>query len=135
MATMLPDAVERERETMLEDSIELLRHRGYDRFAAHELPGYREPAPVTIPILNIQMRPDLFASHEGMRPFMAIVEPSTGLGEEACGRRWQAMQSWAQAHNADIMVFVHPEDETRAIQIASFWHLDPSIIEPLPRRH
>lgn len=135
MTMMLPDAIERERESMLEDTIELLRGRGYDRFAVHDLPGYREPAPVTIPILNIQMRPDLFASHERMRPFVAIVEPSTGLGEEACGRRWQALQSWAQAHNADLLVFVHPEDETRATQIANLWHLDPSIVERLPRRH
>jgi hypothetical protein len=132
---MLPDAIEREREVMLEDSIEWLRARGYDRFAAHDLPGYREPAPVTIPILNVQMRPDLFASHDGMQPFVATVEPSTSLGEESCGRRWQALQSWAQTHGAELVVFVHPEDEVRATWIADHWHLDRAIIAPLPRRH
>ena len=66
---------------------------------------------------------------------LVVVEPSTDLGEEACGRRWQALQAWASGHDAEVVVFVHPEDENRAATIANHWHLDPRMVEALPRSH
>lgn len=135
MQTMLPDAVEREREAMLEDSMTLLRTRGYEHFDVHELPGFKEPRALTIPVLNVPMRPDIYATNAGGAAALIVVEPSTGLGEEACGRRWQALMAWAEQHDTPVHVFVHPEDENRATSIAHFWHIDPSRIEALPRTH
>ena len=135
MTTMLSDAIELEREAMLENSMSKLRGEGYDRFSVHELPGYDEPPPLTIPVLNVQMRPDVYATHGRLPPSLAVVEPSTDLGEEACGRRWQALQAWAEAHAARLHVYVHPEDEARAQAIAAHWHLDTHLIEPLSRAH
>ncbi|MDX5333709.1 MAG: hypothetical protein LPK58_06650 [Gammaproteobacteria bacterium] len=135
MTTMLPDAIERERETMLQDTMSLLKTRGYGHFDVHELPGFAEPREVTIPVLNVHMRPDIHARDDQGHELLAVIEPSTDLGEEACGRRWQMLESWAQGHNAEVHVFVHPEDERRAGEIARLWHLDTSMIEPLPRTH
>lgn len=135
MTTMLSDAIEREREAMLEESLTRLRREGYERFGVHELPGYTEPPQLTIPVLNVQMRPDIYATRDDLPPALAVVEPTTDLGEELCGRRWQALQAWAQAHAACLHVYVHPEDEDRALAIAAHWHLDRALIEPLPRTH
>ena len=135
MATMLPDAIEQERETMLHDTMEVLKLRGFSHFSAHDLPGFDEPREVTIPVLNVHMRPDIWARDDAGHHLLAMVEPSTDLGEETCGRRWQMLQSWADGHGAELHVFVHPEDEARAAEIARFWHLDHAMIEPVPRRH
>lgn len=135
MATMLPDAIERERETMLQDTMDLLKSRGFAHFAVHDLPGFSEPRELTIPVLNVHLRPDILATDDQGRTMLAMIEPSTDLGEESCGRRWQMIESWAQGHNADLHVFVHPEDERRAIDIAQAWHLGDGIVETLPRTH
>ena len=135
MATMLPDAIERERETMLQDTMDVLKSRGFGHFDVRELPGFNEPKEVTIPVLNVHMRPDIFATDDQGRTMLVMVEPSTDLGEESCGRRWQMLETWAQGHNADLHVFVHPEDERRAGEIARQWHLNDDIIETLPRAH
>lgn len=134
MTTMLPDAVEREREAMLEASLAELRRRGYDRFEALELPGHTESRALTIPVLNLRMRPDIYATGTGRAPFIALVEPSSDLGEESCGRRWQAFADWARRRGAAFQVFVHPEDRPRAAAIARHWHLDAAtLITDLPR--
>ncbi|HDP88734.1 MAG TPA: hypothetical protein ENN42_02080, partial [Thioalkalivibrio sp.] len=122
-------------ETMLQDTMALLKSRGFGRFDVHELPGFDEPREVTIPVLNVHMRPDIWASDDQGHVVLAMVSPSTDLGEEACGRRWQMLESWAQGHNAEVHVFVHPEDERRASDIARLWHLEGNIVETLPRTH
>ncbi|WP_018953557.1 hypothetical protein [Thioalkalivibrio sulfidiphilus] len=133
MTTMLPDAIERERETLLEASLNLLRRQGFEQFEAHELPGHPQPEPVTVPVLNIHITPDLRAFHPEQGTLLGVVEPETDLGEEACGRRWQGLAAWAEKHHARLQVFVHEEDKTRARDIARHWHLDEAIIQPVPR--
>jgi hypothetical protein len=134
MTSMLPDAIERERETLLETTMALLKREGYERFQALEMPGYPSPEPLTIPVLNVRMRPDLVAEHDGQGVLLGVVEPETDLGEEACGRRWQGLAAWAERHGAQLQVFVHQEDQTRAREIARHWHLDEGLIRPVPRR-
>lgn len=129
---MLPDAVEREREVMLEDSMALLRGRGYERFEALALPGCAEPRPLTIPVLNVRMRPDVYATGAELPPFLALVEASSDLGEESGGRRWQALADWARRHGAASQVYVHPEDRGRAADIARHWHLDEATLNCRP---
>lgn len=133
MTTMLPDAIERERESLMEASMGLLRKRGYEQFEAHELPGHPEPAPVTVPVLNIHITPDLRAVHATEGTLLGVVEPESDLGEEACGRRWQGLAAWADQHQAQVQVFVHEEDKTRARDIARHWHLDEAMIQTVPR--
>lgn len=133
MTSMLPDAIEREREALLEASMALLRREGFEHFEALELPGHAQPEPLTIPVLNVRMRPDLRAVHDD-DVLLGVVEPESDLGEEACGRRWQALAAWADAHKARIRVFVHEEDKTRAQAIARHWHLDEGLIQPVSRR-
>lgn len=135
MMMMLPDAVERERENMLHDSMNVLKNRGFSHFDVRELPGFEEPRSLQIPVLNIPMKPDIYATSLRGDTALIVVEPSTDLGEEACGRRWQALMAWASAHHAQVHVFVHPEDQHRAADIAQFWHLDPELVEALPRVH
>ncbi len=135
MATMLPDAIERERETMLHDTMDVLKSRGFGHFDVHDLPGFSEPRELTIPVLNVHLRPDILATDDQGHTLLAMVEPSTDLGEESCGRRWQMIENWAQGHNAELHVFVHPEDENRAAAIARAWHLSDEIVETLPRMH
>ncbi|MEJ2059192.1 MAG: hypothetical protein P8Y64_01720 [Gammaproteobacteria bacterium] len=134
--TMLPDAVEHERETMMESAIDMLKARGYRHFSAHELPGFEEPGRVTIRVLNVPMTPDIFADGvAGLQPLLAVVETATDLGEELPGRRWQAFAEWAEAHGARLKVYVHPDDLARARTVADHWHLDPGLVEALPTRH
>ena len=134
MTSMLPDAIQRERETLLESVIGRLRREGFDGFEALELPGYPEPEPLTIPVLNVRMRPDVRAEHPSEGLLLGVVEPETDLGEEACGRRWQGLAAWAERHEASLRVFVHEEDQARARDIARHWHLDEGFVHPVPRR-
>jgi hypothetical protein len=132
MTSMLPDAIERERETLLENVIGRLRREGFDGFEALELPGYPEPESLTIPVLNVRMRPDVRAEHPSEGLPLGVVEPD--LGEEACGRRWQGLAAWAERHEARLQVFVHQENQARARDIAGHWHLDEGIVHPVLRR-
>lgn len=134
--SMLPDAIQREREVMLKDGVETLRQMGNVEFAVHDLAGFREPDELAIPILNVHMQPDIVARRPGMPgATLALVEPSSDLGEESCGRRWQAFETWAHEHDAQVVVFVHPEDQTRAQEIARYWHVPAEHIMSLPRVH
>jgi hypothetical protein len=133
MMSMLPDAIEREREALLEASMRILSQQGFERFEARELPGYDDPEPLAIPVLNIHLTPDLRAVHASGDLILGVVEPESDLGEEACGRRWQGLMAWAERHDARFNVFVHQENRVRAQDIARHWHLAETIIQPVPR--
>lgn len=132
----LPDAIQRERETLLHDAVELMKTQGYRDLAVQDLDGYQDPLEVLIPILNVHMQPDIIAhNQEGDDTLLGLVEVSTDLGEELCGRRWQAFDAWARNHHGMIRVFVHPEDLPRATEIAHYWHLQPDFLVPVERLH
>ena len=134
--SMLPDAIQQERENMLRSGVQTLKSMGNAEFAVHDLAGFPEPDELTIPILNTHLQPDIQATKPGggAAP-LALVEVSSDLGEEACGRRWQALAAWAQQHDAQVMVFVHPEDQARAEEIARSWHVPIAHLMSLPRLH
>ncbi|MDR3390847.1 MAG: hypothetical protein P4L77_03845 [Sulfuriferula sp.] len=132
----LPNAVQRERESLLSDAIGILETQGFQSFAVQDLAGYQEPAELVIPVLNVHMRPDIFAMDmDGDERLLGVVEVSTDLGEESCGRRWQAFNAWAHDHHTQMQVFVHPEDLARATEIAAQWHLEPDFFVPVKRSH
>jgi|GEM_PF-1177931 len=132
---MRPDAIEQEREAMARNALEVLAGRGIGDFRVELVEGYENPEPVTVPVLDVPMTADIHAQDDSQAPILAVVEPSTDLGEALCGRRWQALHAWLEQHGGQLLVFVHPEDAERAREIARHWHLDPSLVEPLPRRH
>lgn len=132
----LPDAVQREREALLRDAVGILKIHGYQPLAVQDLAGYKEPDEIIIPVLNVPMKPDIMASNwekDGL--MLGVVVVSTDLGEESCGRRWQAFSAWAQNHNTDMQVFVHQEDIDRATAIAEHWHLSPELLISVQRTH
>jgi hypothetical protein len=87
----LPTAVQREREALLSDAVSILKNEGYQPMAVQDLAGFQEPEELVIPILNVHMRPDIIASGKpDDESIVGVVEVSTDLGEESCGRRWQA---------------------------------------------
>ncbi|BBP00985.1 hypothetical protein [Sulfuriferula nivalis] len=132
----LPNAVQHEREALLSDAVGILKTHGYKSVAAQDLAGYQEPDELLIPVLNVHMRPDIFASSEmedGM--ILGVVEVSTDLGEESCGRRWQAFNAWANDHHTRMQVYVHPEDLNRATEIAKHWHMVPDFLVSVKRTH
>lgn len=132
----LPNAVQREREALLSDAVGILKTQGYQALAVQDLAGYKEPDELLIPVLNIHMRPDILAANQEKDGLMlGVVEVSTDLGEESCGRRWQAFSAWANDHNMRMQVFVHPEDLRRATEIAEYWHMTPDFFVPVRRTH
>lgn len=132
----LPTAVQREREALLNDAVSILKNEGYQPMAVQDLAGFQEPEELVIPILNVHMRPDIIASGKpDDESIVGVVEVSTDLGEESCGRRWQAFNAWAQEHHSHMQVFVHPEDLRRATEIAEYWHLEPNFFVPVMRTH
>ena len=125
----LPGAVQREREALLESSARFLKERGLPRLRIHDLAGYEEPPDHLIPVLNVAMRADLEATDTGGAcRTLGLVEVASDLGDEACGRRWQALGRWAEDHRAELLVFVSAEHTARARAIARAWHLDPGLI-------
>lgn len=135
MHTMLPEAVARERDSLAQAAIGSLREAGYKHFQANELAGYAEPEPQLIPVLNVPMTPDIIARKDDPKDFViGCVEVSSDLGEELCGRRWQAFERWIEWHGGRLEVFVHAEDVERAKHIARHWQLSPDSIYPVPRR-
>lgn len=132
----LPAAIQREREALLSDAVELMKRQGFHDLAVQDLGGYKDPAELLIPILNVHMQPDIVATNQdGDDQLLGLVEVSTDLGEELCGRRWQAFDAWAKHHHGMMRVFVHPEDLARAEEIARLWHLQPDFLIPLERKH
>lgn len=136
MLTMLPDAILREREAMLNRTIEALDGEGYEVDRAHDLAGLPETDELLIHVLNVHLRPDIHARCAGRQPLNAFVEVSTALTHDDCGRRWQALAAWCATHGAAMHVFVHPEDERLARELAKHWQIDPVVIRTLARgRH
>ncbi|WP_413437899.1 hypothetical protein ACFDAU_15995 [Sulfuriferula sp. GW1] len=134
--SMLPDAIQLERINMLKSGIETLKTMGNDEFAVQDLAGFREPDELIVPVLNTHVQPDIQAKQPDTgSETLAVVEVSSDLGDESCGRRWQALEAWALLHDAQMMVFVHPEDQTRALGIARAWHVPDDYIVTLPRLH
>lgn len=130
----LPDAIMREREAMLMQAAEVLLQDGHTGIHLNDTEGYPEPEIRTINVLNIHLQPDLealFPNQAG--PTIASIEVSSDLGEESCGRRWQALNSWAKDHEGRYRIFIHPEDQQRAREIARIWQLDENLLEPLFR--
>ncbi len=125
----LPGAVQREREGLLKNSARFLKERGLPSLRVHDLAGYEEPPDHLIPVLNVAMRADLEATDtSGACRTLGLVEVASNLGDEACGRRWQALWRWAEDHRAELLVFVGEEYSARARAIARAWHLDPRLI-------
>lgn len=132
MLITLPDAVARERERLIEASLRQLQREGLTEFSVHAMGGYQEPERLTIPVLNVPMTPDILSHRSGDAvPVVACVEVSSDLGEDQCGRRWQGLAAWADAHQGRFRVFVHAEDQPRARDIAVLWHLDPACLQPI----
>ncbi|MGA7801948.1 MAG: hypothetical protein WCC36_14165 [Gammaproteobacteria bacterium] len=132
--SMLPDAVLQERKALLDQGLEKLREQGFRNMRAHDVPGCEEPEELLIPVLNVHARPDITAEPaDGNGAALAVVEVSSGLGEESCGRRWQVLAHWAQEHGGTFRIFVHPEDQQRAQAIAEQWHLPVELVTSLAR--
>ena len=132
--SMLPDAVIKERQALLDQGLEMLREQGFRNMRAHDVPGCEEPEELLIPILNVHARPDITAEPAaGDGAALAVVEVSSGLGEESCGRRWQVLARWAEEHGGTFLIFVHPEDAQRAQAIAEHWHLPAELVTSLTR--
>lgn len=130
----IPQAIQQEREALLKSGARYLRSRGQLALYIRDLAGFEEPPEHLIPVLNIPMRADLEAvDTEGSHCTLGVVEVASDLGEEACGRRWQALGRWAEDHRAELLVFVHTENSERARAIARAWHLDPHLIVEVPR--
>ena len=125
----LPRAIQQEREALLKNSARFLEERGLQTLRIHDLAGYEEPPEHLIPVLNVPMRADLEATDaDGAHCTVGLVEVASDLGDEACGRRWQALGCWAEDHRAELLVFVRAECSARARAIAQSWHLDPRLI-------
>lgn len=131
MANALPPAVAAERDKLLRECLRLLQLDGYKAFKVHGHPGYRAPESVLIPVWNVRAVPDIVAVGDRQKPLVAYVEVSSALGEESCGRRWQALAQWAATRDTRVLVVVHVEDLARARRIAAHWHFDPSILRPV----
>lgn len=132
-SSQLPDAVIHEMEQLLKGCATHLEQGGYRNIRVHDLEGYPEPEELQIPVWNAPMVPDLMADRPSGGALVAAVAVSTDLGERSCGRRWQALHEWAQRHAGEFAVYVHPEDQLRATQIAEHWHLDPEFVEAVAR--
>jgi hypothetical protein len=133
---MLPEAVERERDSLAVAAIDTLRKAGYKHFRANALVGYPEPEPLLIPVLNVPMTPDIVAYKDDPKDFViGLVEVSSDLGEELCGRRWQAFAHWIERNGGRLQVFVHHEDVGRAQQIVRHWQLAADSIYAVARQH
>lgn len=129
--TPLPPAVAAERDKLLKESLRLLQLEGYKAFQVRDLPGHRAPDSLLVPVWNIRVVPDIVADGDKDRRLVAWVEVSCALGEESCGRRWQALAQWAVANNRRILIVVHAEDLPRAQRIAAHWQIDPAILRPV----
>ena len=130
----LPSAVIFEREAMLYSAVDQFRHAGHPVRAVHGLRGFKEPPKLQIPVWNAPMRPDIYAEDSDGHPILGLVEVSTALGEESCGRRWQAFSLWDEHHTGRLCIFVHPEDRRRAERIANHWGVARHNIHVLERR-
>ena len=130
MNCISPNSAEQKRRAMLEDSLRLLHKQGYEDLYVNKASEGRLCLETGLP--DKAMHPDIIATRPGCRgPLLGVVESPSDLGEDACGRRWQAFASWAKAHHGQLMVFVHQEDVVRAALIAKYWHLDPCILVPV----
>lgn len=127
----LPEAIQREREVLLRRALEYLSSRGYTEFQVRDLADFQDPPNLIIPVLNAPMQPDIIARQGEAQRLAAVVEVSTDLGEESCGRRWQAFLAWAVAQNSEFVVFVHQDEMERAKAIAGHWHVDVTRLIPL----
>lgn len=127
----LPEAIQRERENLLRCTLQHLKNNGYTEFAVRDLEGYPEPPALIIPVLNSPMQPDILATQASGQTLATVVEVSTDLGEESCGRRWQAFIAWANAQQAEFMIIVHQDELKRAQAIAQHWHVEAERLVPL----
>lgn len=127
----LPEAIQREREVLLRRAVEYLSSRGYTEFQVRDLADFNDPPNLIIPVLNAPMQPDMVARQGEGLSLIAVVEVSTDLGDESCGRRWQAFIAWAVAQDSEFVVFVHQDEIERAKAIAGHWHVDLTRLIPL----
>lgn len=127
----LPEAIQRERENLLRSTLQHLETMGYTEFSVRDLQGHPEPPALIIPVLNAPMQPDILATQASGQMLAAVVEVSTDLGEESCGRRWQAFIAWANAQQAEFIIVVHQDELNRAEAIAQHWHVEAGRLVPL----
>ncbi|MEJ2479225.1 MAG: hypothetical protein P8Y78_03435 [Acidihalobacter sp.] len=131
----LPDAVRRERETMLADAVAHLRDQGYEHFAADGLRGYDTPDERRVPGGNVPLRVDVLAQAEGKPTLHALAETSSVISDPLWGRRWQAFARLAEMPGDNrCLILVHPEDVALARARAAEWKLSESLIQGLERR-
>lgn len=128
----LPAAVLRERRAMLGDAVKKLQKDGYESFEVDDLEGYPDPEDVNAPRTNVPIRPDILGRGKS-GTVCALTEVSSTLTDDLWGRRWQSLQQWAQGHEARFVVFVHPEDQDTARQLAQQWKVDPESVVALER--
>lgn len=134
MYSQLPPAIEMERETLLQNAFECLLERGHGDIHIADFKEFEQPRPCKISVLNVVVQPDLEAQKpDQIGPTVASVEVSSDLGDESCGRRWQALSRWAKEHNGQYLIFIHPEDQNRAQAIAQLWEVDADHFVSLPR--
>lgn len=132
MHANLPTAVDEERAGLIENVLRGLAGEGFCRFRVHEHPGYPNPDPVRISVLNIVIVPDLCAEEaRSGTPLVACVEVRSDLSTSDCGRTWEALWSWAREHGARFCVFVPADALASAQGIARHWHLDPACLRPV----
>ena len=134
MFSMLPDAIMREREAMLNGAVDLFKKEGYEGLQVQDLEGYPQPDDGIVRVINAPVQPDLTArAPDDGAPVTAFVEVSTALSDDNIGRRWQYLSSWTAAHGGRMRIFVHPEDLEKAASIARHWHIGPECVEALSR--
>ena len=127
----LPEAIQRERENLLRSALQHLKTLSFTEFSVRDLQGHPEPPALIIPVLNAPMQPDILATQASGQMLAAVVEVSTDLGEESCGRRWQAFIAWANAQQAEFIIVVHQDELNRAEAIAQHWHVETGRLVPL----
>ena len=127
----LPQAIQRERENLLRSTLQHLKTIGYTEFSVRDLQGHPEPPALIIPVLNAPMQPDILATRTSDQLLAAVVEVSTDLGEESCGRRWQGFVAWANAKKAEFIIVIHQDELDRAKLIAQHWHVETDRLVPL----
>lgn len=132
MHANLPAAVDDERAGLIEAALRGLAREGFRNFRVHEHPGYPDPDPVRISVLNIGVVPDLCAEHaKAGAPLVACIEVHSDLSTTECGRTWEALSSWAREHGARFCVFVPADALEPAQRIAQHWNIDPACLRPV----
>lgn len=131
----VPPAIAKERDLVVAQALIWLQRFGYRDFRVLDYADRPQPDDIAIPVLNTVVTPDISATGANGEVLVGNVEVSTDLGDNVCGRRWQALLSWARPSGAAFRVFINERHAQRARDIAREWHLDDTFIVALPSAH